>query len=139
MNSSSLDPGWTLAIRSLLALLPVLSFLITLKLLDSFGLVRPRRIVQALFAGALCALGSYHVNTLLVDMTGLSVVAFAVWVAPIVEEALKGSYTGWLVRTRRVGFLVDATILGFAVGAGDPVPGTGASAAGAPGCPADSA
>jgi hypothetical protein len=53
-------------------------------------------------------------------MDGLSLPtpAFSRYVAPCSEEALKALYVAYLVRRRRVGFLVDAAILGFAVGAG---------------------
>ncbi len=38
--------------------------------------------------------------------------------APLIEEVLKAAYVLWLIRTARVGFMVDAAICGFAVGAG---------------------
>jgi len=43
---------------------------------------------------------------------------FSRYVSPLIEEALKAMIVVFLIRTRRVGFLVDAAILGFAVGAG---------------------
>ena len=39
-------------------------------------------------------------------------------VGPIIEECGKALLVAWLVWTRRVGFLVDAAVMGFAVGAG---------------------
>lgn len=39
-------------------------------------------------------------------------------VAPVIEELLKGALIIVLIRGGRVGFLVDATIQGFAIGAG---------------------
>lgn len=40
------------------------------------------------------------------------------YIAPVIEEVLKGAVVFALIRARRVGFLVDAAIFGFAVGAG---------------------
>src|SRR6185295_11307150 len=40
------------------------------------------------------------------------------YIAPIVEELLKAAVIAALLRTHRIGFLVDAAILGFAAGAG---------------------
>jgi hypothetical protein len=40
------------------------------------------------------------------------------YAAPIIEEGMKASVMIFLFRTNRIGFLVDAAILGFAVGAG---------------------
>jgi hypothetical protein len=40
------------------------------------------------------------------------------YLAPVVEEALKAAFLVFRIRTGRVGFLVDAAIHGFAVGAG---------------------
>src|SRR4029078_7337658 len=38
--------------------------------------------------------------------------------APLVEESIKSVVVLVLIRTRRIGFLVDASVLGYAVGAG---------------------
>jgi RsiW-degrading membrane proteinase PrsW (M82 family) len=120
MSSSSSDPVAIGAaiLRAVLALLPVQLFLLGLLLGDSFRLVRPRRVLGALTAGAVVAGLAFVVNNTVYLLAGLSPLAFAVLAAPLVEEALKGAWLDWLVRTRRVGFLVDAAILGFATGAG---------------------
>lgn len=118
MNSSdgiaALDPLW----RVLLALAPVQLFLLGLVALDTFRLVRPRRIFLALAAGAAAAVLSFVLNNSLLSLSGLALLPYALLVAPVVEETAKGFYCDWLVRSRRTGFLVDATLLGFAVGAG---------------------
>ncbi len=113
-----LAPGGHLALRLTLALLPVLAFLAALVWLDSFRLVRKSRVLLALFAGAVGALLSYVVNSVVLEFTGLSTVTFAILVAPLVEETFKGLWVAWQIRQRQVGFLVDAAILGFATGAG---------------------
>jgi len=106
------------ALRVLLALAPVQLFLLALLALDTFKLVRPRRILAALAAGAVAAALSFAANNILLPLTGWQLLTFALVLAPVVEETAKGLYCDWLVRSRRTGFLVDATILGFAVGAG---------------------
>ena len=45
----------------------------------------------------------------------------AIWArsgAPVIEEIAKALYVAWLLRSNRVGFMVDTAISGFAVGAG---------------------
>ncbi|HSD26237.1 MAG TPA: PrsW family glutamic-type intramembrane protease, partial [Vicinamibacteria bacterium] len=59
-----------------------------------------------------------QVNRWLLDATGLAPVVYSRYAAPLVEEALKAVWVVVLLRRGRVGFLVDAAILGFAVGAG---------------------
>jgi RsiW-degrading membrane proteinase PrsW (M82 family) len=91
------------------ALLPVLLFLGLLVLLDSFKLLSLRSVLTALLAGAVAALVGAQCNLRLLDTTAIPPASFSRYVAPSVEEALKAVW---------VGFLVDAAILGFAVGAG---------------------
>lgn len=100
------------------ALIPVLLFLGLLMLLDSFKLVRPRSVIGSIAAGMLSALVAGVINTALLDALPVSVPTFSRYLAPVVEEALKAAWMVWLVRRGRVGFLVDAAIHGFAVGAG---------------------
>lgn len=111
-------PSLTLAARVAVACLPVLMFLATLVIVDTFRLVRRRRVAAALVAGGVTALGTYFLNTWLLGLTGLESWRYAVLVAPVVEEAAKGAWVAWLVATRRAAFLVDTAILGFATGAG---------------------
>lgn len=113
-----LVPDSHLFLRVALALLPVLIFLAVLVWLDSYRLVRKRRVLLALGAGALGALLSYVVNSVILDLTGWPTVTFAIVAAPLVEEAAKGLWVAWQIRRRQVGFLIDAAILGFATGAG---------------------
>ena len=100
------------------ALLPVLLFLGLLVLLDSFKLVSLRSVLMALVAGAAAALGGAQLNAFLLDATGVAPAAFSRYGAPPLEEALKALWLVFLLRRGRIGFLVDAAILGFAVGAG---------------------
>ena len=104
--------------RLLLGLLPVLVFLVALVLLDSYKLVRPRRVVVLLGVGACLALVSLALNRMLAGPLGLDDAQVARYLAPTVEEILKAVPLLVLVARRRIGFLVDAAIAGFAVGAG---------------------
>jgi RsiW-degrading membrane proteinase PrsW (M82 family) len=97
-----------------IALLPVLCFLGALVWLDSYKLVRPGLVLVTIAAGAVAAGASYFVNATLIDATGLALGAYSRYVAPLTEEALKALIIVWLIRSGRVGFLVDAAIFGFA-------------------------
>ena len=100
------------------ALLPVLTFLAVLVYLDSYKLVRARTMVAVLACGVGVAVLAYPVNSLLLKVTGLDVPTFTRYVGPISEELLKAAVIVVLVRTHRMGFLVDAAIFGFAIGTG---------------------
>jgi RsiW-degrading membrane proteinase PrsW (M82 family) len=103
---------------AVVAFLPVLLFLAALLFMDSFKLVSPRAVAAALLAGVLAAVASGFVNAAVADALGLTGPELARTVAPVAEEILKALYIVWLVRRGRVGFLVDAAVLGFGVGAG---------------------
>lgn len=100
------------------ALLPVLLFLGLLVLVDSFKLVSLRVVLGALVAGAIAALLGAQVNGWLLETSSWPTHVAARYVAPPLEEALKAAWVVVLLRRGRIGFLVDAAILGFAVGAG---------------------
>jgi RsiW-degrading membrane proteinase PrsW (M82 family) len=108
----------TPALNVAVALLPVLVFLGLLVFLDSFKLVSLRSVMFALLAGAAAAAVGTEANEWLVLATGLAPAPLSRYAAPLVEEALKAAWIVVLVRRGRIGFLVDAAILGFAVGAG---------------------
>ena len=99
-------------------LLPVLLFLLTLIYLDSYKLVRRRFVAGALIAGCVLAAGCWLVNAGLESRLALSVATYSRYVAPVIEESAKALIIFWLVRTNRIGFLVDAAIYGFAIGTG---------------------
>ncbi len=105
-------------VRILLGLLPVFSFLIALILLDGYKLVRPRRVAALIAAGACTAAASLIINGAILEHTAVGADALVRLIAPAVEELLKGSIIVVLLVRRRIGFLVDAAIFGFAVGAG---------------------
>lgn len=101
-----------------LCLLPVLCFLAALFFLDSYELVPLRLIVAMLGVGMAAAGASYLANAALIGALGSDLEPYTRHVSPLVEEALKALVIVWLIRTHRVGFLVDAAIVGFALGSG---------------------
>lgn len=107
-----------IAVQALLALAPVTLFLVVLWVLDSFQLIRPALLARGVGAGVAVALGSLAVATALLDSGAVSALALTRYLAPFYEEIAKALVVVWAIRTRRVGFMVDAAILGFAVGAG---------------------
>ena len=105
-------------ISAALCVLPVLCFLTALFYLDSYRLVRPVLVLAVLGAGVAAAAIAFVVNRALLDAFALERLAYARYVSPFLEEALKGAIVVALIRRHRIGFLVDAAILGFAAGCG---------------------
>ncbi|MEX2088470.1 MAG: PrsW family glutamic-type intramembrane protease, partial [Bacteroidota bacterium] len=101
-----------------ISVLPVLVLLAGLIYFDSYQLVPMRRIVLAIGVGVLVAGGTYALNLWLMEELDLDFGTYTRYIAPVLEEFLKAVYPVSLVRRRRIGFLVDGAILGFAVGAG---------------------
>ena len=105
-------------LRGALGLLPVTVFLVALMAMDSYKLVRLRHVAMVIGLGALSAVASYFANVAFLQGLGLDFGLYARSVGPLVEEILKGLVVVLLLRTHRIGFLVDAAIFGFAVGTG---------------------
>lgn len=107
-----------LPIRFLVSLLPVVLFLVALVCLDSYKLVHFRTLLMALIVGCGAALLGLVLNDALISRTGMDRVVMSRYVAPPLEELLKAMWVAWVIARKRVGFLVDAAIVGFAVGTG---------------------
>jgi RsiW-degrading membrane proteinase PrsW (M82 family) len=103
---------------ALVGLLPVLGFLAALLYLDSYKLVKLRAVVTIVVSGALVAGACYVVNGYALGLLPLDLTHFSRYVAPIIEELSKALVIVALIRSHRIGFLVDAAIFGFAVGTG---------------------
>lgn len=97
---------------------PVLLFLAFLFLLDSFQLVRVRTLILCLLWGALCALFAYFLNTFIADWLAVDFSFLSRYVAPMIEETMKALIIFYLISKKKIGFMIDAAIYGFAVGAG---------------------
>jgi protease PrsW len=96
----------------------VLVLALTLLLLDSYKLVKLPSAVLSLFKGGAAALCALLVNMLLIRTLRLDMAVYSRYVAPIIEEAAKAAPLLYLMRKKRIGFLVDAAIHGAAIGAG---------------------
>ena len=111
------------ALRLILAqvgasVLPVLVFLFALDLIDTYKLMTLGRVLRSVGVGCAVAAVCYGLNT---SVYALGLVSPAIWArsgAPVIEEIAKALYVAWLLRSNRVGFMVDTAISGFAVGAG---------------------
>lgn len=100
------------------ALVPVVAFLAALWLMDSFRLVRPTAILGAIAYGAVAAAASLWLHAWLIEARHVPVGTLSRYIAPVTEETAKALLIVALALTARVGFLVDAAVLGFAVGTG---------------------
>jgi len=105
-------------LHALLGLLPVCCFLAALVLLDSYKLVSMRWVVSVIALGCGAAILSYPLNVAGLEWFDIEFSNFTRYIAPLIEEALKALVIVALIRRNRIGFLVDAAIFGFAVGAG---------------------
>lgn len=102
----------------IVSIAPVFLYLLLLYALDSFKLVRRNTLLSAFILGlfsALLAAGLYQGIQALVPIDGDQ---YSRYVAPVTEELLKGLMIVVLIRFKKAGFLIDAGIYGFAVGAG---------------------
>ena len=102
----------------LVALLPVSAFLVLLLVFDSFKLVSTGLLLRALAAGAGAALAAALIHRQLLAAGVVTPDTLMRYVSPVTEETLKALFLIYPLRRRYVGFLVDAAILGFAVGTG---------------------
>ena len=108
----------TVALNACVALLPVALFLAALVAMDTFKLAHWTTIAEAIAWGVLTALVCDAAYDALARVAWLSEPALSRYVAPFLEETAKASFIVYLLIRRRVGFLVDTAVLGFAVGSG---------------------
>jgi len=97
---------------------PVVCFLATLLYLDSYKLVSMRAVVAVVACGVAIAGACYVVNAWILGVTEIDLTIYTRFAGPVVEEFAKALVIVFLIRTHRIGFLVDAAIFGFAVGTG---------------------
>jgi RsiW-degrading membrane proteinase PrsW (M82 family) len=108
----------TLLLKLAVALAPVILLLVVFERLDVFRLVSPGSVLAYAAAGAALAALSYAVNGHVMDGLPIGFTDYSRYVAPVIEEVLKGLIIVGLFALDRVGFKLDAAIAGFAVGAG---------------------
>src|SRR5271155_5514777 len=104
--------------HAIVGLGPVLCFLAVLLYLDSYKLVSIRAVIAVVACGLVVAGVCYFVNAYLIGIAGIDVTLYSRYVSPVVEELGKALVIVALIRAHRIGFLVDAAIFGFAIGAG---------------------
>jgi RsiW-degrading membrane proteinase PrsW (M82 family) len=105
-------------LKAPIALAPVLIFLAVFHRLDAFKLVSFVTVLIALGVGAVLATASYLVNGHVLDGLPIGFTDYSRYVAPVVEEGLKAGVMIYLFSRNRLGFMVDAAIVGFSIGAG---------------------
>jgi RsiW-degrading membrane proteinase PrsW (M82 family) len=107
-----------LALKLLIGALPVLMFLLLLIILDSYKLVGFRFVIKIILWGCGIAILCLGINSYLIRLMNMSQQPYSRYIAPCTEEFFKSLFIIYLIRRKRVGFLVDAAIVGFALGAG---------------------
>jgi RsiW-degrading membrane proteinase PrsW (M82 family) len=107
-----------LLIKILISVLPVIIFLIALIFLDSYKLVRFRFVLTAIGMGFIAAIACLIINNDLQGLLKWEAAQYSRYIAPLIEELFKASFIVYVIRSKRVGFLVDVAILGFALGTG---------------------
>ena len=105
-------------LRISFSLLPVFFFLLGLILIDSYKLVKLQAVLISIIAGCGAALGSFLINSSMLDFLAIEFKTYSRYCAPIVEESLKAAFLIYLIRKNKMGFKVDTAIHGFAIGAG---------------------
>ena len=116
-----MDPHLTAAgvtVRVAANVLPVVAFLVALIVFDSYKLVRSPRVAAGILAGVVVALAAMPVNRGFLAALSWERAQYSLLAGPAVEEILKGSCLVFLIARKRVGFMVDAAIYGFALGTG---------------------
>ncbi|MFL6720495.1 MAG: PrsW family glutamic-type intramembrane protease [Sphingomonas sp.] len=101
-----------------LALVPVLVLLAVFDWLDAFKLTSLKEVLVLLLLGGIAALLSWPVSGRLLDTLPIGFSNYSRFVAPWIEEAIKGAIIIALFRMNRIGYKLDAVIAGFAIGAG---------------------
>jgi RsiW-degrading membrane proteinase PrsW (M82 family) len=105
-------------IKVVISILPVFIFLAALMYLDSFKLVKISFVLKTILAGCLAAIASYFINRFLLNKLPVELSTYTRYISPLIEELLKASFIIYLLVKNKIGFMVDAAIYGFAIGAG---------------------
>jgi len=111
-----MPPGFLL--HAPIGLTPVLLFLGALVWFDSYKLIALKTLLGAIGIGGLAAVLSYFANDAAAAALQIDFVPFIRYVSPLIEESLKAAILIYLIRTQRIGLLIDGAIIGFAVGTG---------------------
>jgi len=110
-----MDP---LILKGLIACVPVTVCLVAFVVMDVFKLMKPYEVLELMAAGALAAAAAYVANGGVLDAFPFKISDYSQGAAPVVEETLKGLVVVAFFAANRMGYIVDAAISGFAIGAG---------------------
>ncbi len=105
-------------IKIAVSLIPVFVFLAALMFLDSYKLVKLRSVLLTILVGCVAAIACWFLNSWILELSTLNFAMYSRYLAPVTEELLKAVYLVYLIKTKKVGFMVDAATYGFAIGAG---------------------
>jgi len=106
-----------MVLKVFLSLSPVFLMLLLFLFLDSLRLVNKPILMICLVWGILSAVLSFYANTFLIREYHINFELFSGYIAPVVEEILKMLLILVLIRTSKIGFMIDGAIYGFSVGA----------------------
>lgn len=101
-----------------LALIPVLVMLAVFAWLDAFELMSTRELLLLLLLGGFGAVAAYPLSGRMLDTLPIGFSNYSRFIAPWIEEAIKGAIIIGLFRFNKIGYKLDAVLAGFAVGAG---------------------
>lgn len=101
-----------------MALIPVIVLLAIFTWLDAFELMSVRELVVLIALGGLAAVVAYPLSGRMLDTLPIGFSFYSRFLAPWIEEALKGVIVIVLFRMNRIGYKLDAVLTGFAIGAG---------------------
>ncbi|MFZ9395976.1 MAG: PrsW family glutamic-type intramembrane protease [Erythrobacter sp.] len=105
-------------LNAALALAPVLLLLGAFLWLDVLHLLSARMVATLLAMGGLAAVAAYPLSGGALDALPLGFSGYSRFVAPWIEEALKGVLIIGLFLGNRIGYKIDAALCGLAIGAG---------------------
>lgn len=109
---------WTLVIKLAVALIPVIVALYLFDRLDVFDLVSLQGLVWLIATGAGLACFAFMANGGFLDGLPIAFPTYSRYVAPFVEETIKALPIVALFAFNRIGFKLDAAVIGFGIGAG---------------------
>ena len=98
--------------------LPVFLLLTFLFLLDSFNLVRVKTLLISLLLGIVCAISGYYLNTWAANWLTVDYTFLSRYIGPVTEETMKALVVVYLISKKKIGFMVDGAVYGFAIGTG---------------------
>lgn len=104
--------------KYVVAIVPVLFFIIIMMASDSLKLVKVKWVLICFACGVGAALLALYGNQSAADAFHLDFDALSLYVAPAIEEILKSVVIFFMVRKSLIGFAIDGTIYGAAAGAG---------------------